>query len=83
MQIRNLIQEIQCKPRYSLIKLIPPSGYVYYPDYVPVMRCNGNCPKSMSCRPAVITTKKIAVRMDGFESRNCYHVSVEEHLECK
>lgn len=77
------MKEMECKPRYTLMKLIPQPGFAYYPDYVPVMRCQGNCPKAMSCMPMATRTKKIVVRMDGYYSSNCYHVSVEEHLECK
>lgn len=83
MQLSHQMQQVECIPRQTLVKLTPPPGYTFFPDYAPVKRCNGFCLKDKSCMPVKTATKKIILRMDGYSSSACYHVLVEEHVKCK
>ncbi|XP_072756490.1 uncharacterized protein [Anoplolepis gracilipes] len=83
MQLNYQMKEVTCIPRRTLVKLIPQPGYTFYPNYVSVKRCSGFCPKNKSCMPVRKDMKKIIVRMDGYNSNQCYHVLVEEHDKCK
>lgn len=76
------MKEVTCVPRHTLVKLISQPGYTFYPNYAPVKRCSGFCPNK-SCMLIRKNIKKIAVRMDGYNSTECYHVLVEEHVKCK
>ncbi|XP_011868054.1 PREDICTED: balbiani ring protein 3-like isoform X2 [Vollenhovia emeryi] len=83
MQLNHQMKEVMCVPRHTMIKLIPQPGYTFYPNYASVKRCSGFCPRNKSCMPVRKDTKKIAVRMDGYDSSGCYHVLLEEHTKCK
>ncbi|XP_018406489.1 PREDICTED: vascular endothelial growth factor A-A-like [Cyphomyrmex costatus] len=83
MQLNHQMKEVMCVPRHTLVKLIPQSGYTFYPNYASVKRCSGFCPRNKSCMPVRKNVRKIAVRMDGYNSSECYHVLLEEHTKCK
>ncbi|XP_011266816.1 vascular endothelial growth factor A [Camponotus floridanus] len=83
MQLNYQMKEVICVPRRTLVKLIPQPGYIFYPNYAPVNRCSGFCPKNKLCMPVKKDIKKIIVRMDGYNSSECYHVLIEEHVKCK
>lgn len=83
MQLNDQMKEVKCVPRPILVKLIPQPGYIFFPNYALVKRCSGFCPKNKLCMPVEKDIKKIVVRMDGYNSSECYHVLVEEHTKCK
>ncbi|XP_029674616.1 vascular endothelial growth factor A-like [Formica exsecta] len=83
MQLNYQMKEVICVPRRTLVKLIPQPGYIFYPNYAPVKRCSGFCPHNKLCMPVQTDVKRIVVRMDGYNSSECYHVLVEEHVKCK
>jgi len=83
MQINHQMKEVMCVPRPSMVKLIPPLGYSFYPTYAQVKKCSGFCPRNKSCMPVREEIKKIIVRMDSYNSSQCYHVLLVEHTKCK
>ncbi|XP_011684564.1 PREDICTED: vascular endothelial growth factor A-like [Wasmannia auropunctata] len=83
IEINQLMKEAICMPRPTLEKLIPQSGYTFYPNYASVMRCSGSCTRNKSCMPVRKNIRNITVRRVGLDLSECYHVAVEDHIKCK
>ncbi|XP_008549901.1 balbiani ring protein 3 isoform X1 [Microplitis demolitor] len=79
-------KDVICKPRPTLVKLNPDSGYIYIPDVILIDRCDGRCGhESQSCMPIeTVSTRVLVQRMQiGSLHSPCWEIQVEKHTRCK
>lgn len=82
--VHNVMKEVKCMPRTTLMKLVLNNEYTYYPDVIPLKRCHGHC-RHLTCLPIQTQMTSIALQRSHINSStiSCVTVEVEEHTQCK